>query len=648
MNRIIWRAVFGVACGAALTAAAGEWSVSSPNGRITAAVSLGSTSWTWSVSFDGRPVTESSPLGIVCDDVTFDATLRFESESRRRVDDRYEMPHGKRRSRRHVANELALGFRASSGARIELICRAADDGVALRYRFPETSAPPHTVCAELTGFRFPPTARTWIQPYDESTKWTPAYERFYESEAPPAALATNRAGWCHPALVRVAEGGPWALTAEAGLEETYCGTRLKIEADGLMRVRFPDEAEGLKTGAVEPSSRLPWATPWRVLMIGETPGAIVESTLVEDLAAPGPRSIPSWIRPGRVAWSWWSEPDSPRRPDRMREFVDFAAEMGWEYFLVDANWNYVEEEAILDLIRHARRKSVGILLWYNSGGPHNEVTEAPRDRLLPRAVRLRELAWLKSIGVVGLKVDFFQSDKQNVIAHYLDILRDAADHRLMINFHGCTVPRGWSRTHPHLMAMEAVRGAECYIFDATYPARAPRHHAILPYTRNVVGPMDYTPVTFSDNRHPRRTTSAHELALAVVFESGWVHFADRPEGYRAQPPAVLEFLRRVPVAWDDTRWLGGAPGEWVAIARRRGDVWYVGALQGGDEPKTVELPTECLGAGSAWTWRGLGDGPSPREWNEQTATITAGEKVKITLAPRGGWVGWFEPVRARR
>lgn len=289
-------------------------------------------------------------------------------------------------------------------------------------------------------------------------------------------------------------------------------------------------------------------------------GPIVESTLVQDLAPPGPARPPAWVRPGRVAWSWWSEQDSPRRLERMKEFVDFAAEMGWEYFLVDANWNYVDEPAMLDLFRHARRRGVGVLLWYNSGGPHNEVTEAPRDRMMPRDTRRREMAWLRELGVQGLKVDFFQSDKPHVVQQYLDILHDAMEFRLMINFHGCTVPRGWERTYPHLLSMEAVRRAECYIFDAAYPSRAPEHHAILPYTRNVVGPMDYTPVTFSDNRHPRQTTSAHELPLSVVFESGWVHFADSPEGYRAQPPAVVEFLRRVPVAWDDTRWIDGEPG----------------------------------------------------------------------------------------
>jgi hypothetical protein len=322
----------------------------------------------------------------------------------------------------------------------------------------------------------------------------------------------------------------------------------------------------------------------------------------------------------------------------MKAFIDLAAEMGWEYFLVDANWNYVDEPAILDLLKYAMSKKVGILLWYNSGGPHNEVTEAPRDRMMPRDVRRREFAWLQKIGVKGVKVDFFQSDKQNLMQHYLDILRDAADFDMMVNFHGCTMPRGWQRTFPHLMTMEGVRGAECYIFDPKFPAAAPSHNTILAFTRNVVGSMDYTPVTFSDNNNPRKTTAAHELALSVVFESGWMHLADGVAGYRTQPDFVKDFLRGVPVAWDDVKFLAGVPGDHIALARRKGGDWYLGAINGIDQAVTLKLPLDFLPAGASYAMTRIGDGTGPRTFDKADAEIRPGAApLEVTLQPFGGF-----------
>lgn len=620
-------------------AAAESWTVASPDGKLTATVKPGAA-LTYSVALGGTPVLDDSPLGIVRDDQRFVEGLVFVAESRAKVAEEYAMPHGKRSRCRVEASELTLAFRTAGGARMDLVLRASNDGLALRYVFPETNAAARTVTEELTGFQLPAKSASWTQPYDESTKWTPAYERLFENGLPAGTYTTNKAGWCFPALFRAGENGPWVLVTEAGIDGSYCGCRLASAAPGgLYRIRFPDAGEGLRTGAVAPSSALPWATPWRVVIAGATPAAIVESTLVQDLNPPGPARTPSWIRPGRAAWSWWSEQDSPRKPDRLKAFIDLAAEMGWEYFLVDANWNYVDEPAILDLVKHAKSKKVGLLFWYNSGGPHNEVTEAPRDRMMPRDVRRREFAWLQKLGVKGVKVDFFQSDKQNLMQHYLDILRDAADFDMMVNFHGCTMPRGWQRTFPHLMTMEGVRGAECYIFDPKFPAAAPSHNTILAFTRNVVGSMDYTPVTFSDNNNPRKTTAAHELALSVVFESGWMHMADGVASYRAQPDFVKDFLRGVPVAWDDVKFLAGAPGDHIALARRKGDDWYIGAINGIDQAVTLKLPLDFLPAGTAYAMTRIGDGGSPRTFDRADAAVRAGTApLEVTLQPFGGSV----------
>ncbi|HYJ74421.1 MAG TPA: glycoside hydrolase family 97 catalytic domain-containing protein, partial [Kineosporiaceae bacterium] len=337
-----------------------------------------------------------------------------------------------------------------------------------------------------------------------------------------------------------------------------------------------------------------------------------------------------WVVPGRVSWSWWSENDSPRDLARLRDYADLAAEFGWEYSLVDANWNVHGEDDIRALVAHAAERGVRLWLWYNSGGPHNEVTEQPRDRMHEPGVRRREFAKLADWGVAGVKVDFFQSDKQDSIARYLGILEDAAEHRIMVNVHGCTIPRGWSRTWPHLLTMEAVRGAESYIFQEDFPAIAARHNTILPFTRNAVGPMDYTPVTFGDVAHPHRTTNAHELALAVVFESGLLHLADSAASYRGVRPEVAEELRRVPVVWDETRFLVGEPGRCAVVARRAGGGWWIGGINGTDGSRTLDLalPSDA-------GWRVVADGGGRDAF--AVRDLPAGEgRLRVELAPRGG------------
>jgi len=364
-------------------------------------------------------------------------------------------------------------------------------------------------------------------------------------------------------------------------------------------------------------------------------GGLVETQLVAHLADPSRIPDPSWVRPGRVSWSWWSDNDSPRDLKRLRDFVDLAHDFGWEYSLVDANWTVHTDDDMRALVRYAADRDVRLFLWYNSGGPHNHVTEQPRDRMHDRTVRRAEMAKIAQWGVAGIKVDFFHSDKQDGIARYLDILADAAEHRIMVNFHGCTIPRGWARTWPHLMTMEGVRGAETYIFDEQFPSVAPRHNTILPFTRNAVGPMDYTPVTFSNNRYPHLTTAGHELALAVVFESGLLHFADSDGSYRSLLPEAAGVLSRVPAAWDETRCLAGLPGSHVAIARRRGDDWFVAGINGRAERIAVDLDLAEL-ADPATAWLVLRD--APRGDDLTATTATAERAMSLDMAPYGGFL----------
>ena len=606
MSRHLFGALVLLACAPSVSAQ-DLWSLSSPDGRNTITVSRTADGRVaFRVARDGRLLLAESPLGIRRADQTFDAGLAFVSESpTRTIDERYAMPFGKRKDHHVVGRERTVTFANAAGAKLELVLRAHDDGVAFRYRFPDTATGPKTVTRELTGFHVPAGATAWMMPQQEVGKYSPAYEDFYR-EVPAGTNSERPDGWSFPALFRT--GTRWMLITESAVDETYCGSHLAQDASGgIYRIKFPDPKEGLGVGKSEPESPLPWTMPWRVVIVGDQAGRILESDLVDDLAPATSFTSTSWIKPGRAAWSWWSKSDSPRHAKDLNAFTDLAADMGWEYALVDANWNEMQTGTIDEVIAHAKAKNVGLLFWYNSGGPHNDVTEAPRDRMFTREARREEFAKLKAWGVKGVKVDFWHSDKQDRIKQYRDVLRDAADFQLMVNFHGCTVPRGWSREFPNLIGMEAVFGAEQYKFRDFYPAGAPRHNTILPFTRNVVGPMDFTPVTFSDAKYPHVTTNAHELALSVIFENGVQHMADSVESYRGLPPEAKSFLSQVPAAWDETRVLSGEPGKTLVIARRDRGVWYIGGINGTDAAVTFEGNASFLKDG-VWTARTVGDG----------------------------------------
>ncbi len=611
-----------------------DWQTVSPDGKVTMTVSLskadGSLSFT--VSRSGAAVVEESPLGLVRDDGSFAKGLAFEKKAARTIDETYTLHNGKRSVCRNFCNETTLTFVNEKGGKIELIVRAYNDGVAFKYRFPETDAEVKTIEREVTAFKIP-AGKAYIMPYDNPSQWTPAYENYY-AEYEVGATSPTKAGWAMPALFKINGGKTWLLIAESGLNGSYCGTRFEQEAPGgLYRIRFPEPADAEGAGKVEPSSTLPWETSWKAMIVSDTPGGIVESSMITNLADPPAYEVGDYVKPGRAAWSWWSESSSPRDFKRQRAFIDLAAAMGWEYYMVDANWNLEPTADLLGFIDYARTKNVGVWLWYNSGGPHNVVTEAPRSRFYAKEDRLKELQWLKESGVKGVKVDFWHSDKQDMIQYYIDLMKDAHAFGIMVNFHGCTVPRGWERTYPNMMTLEAVRGAESYKFAPEYPEKAPLHNVHLVFTRNVIGPMDYTPVTFSDVDYPHQTTNAHELALSVVFHSGVLHFADKPESYLEQPDFVQAFLKNVPVTWDETVVLEGDPASHVVLARRKGDVWYLGGINGTNASKRVTLDLARLKAAGT-RLQLISEGDEPRLFSEQTLTTPA----TVTMAPYGGFV----------
>ena len=461
LGMTIRHGIFGIklwtlagACTAALVweapvSRAESWSLVSPGGQVKVSVRLtgaaGGAGGALSFRIEQGPeggralVLGDSPLGLKLQREDFTEGLQFDSaQAEKTVEEHYAMPHGKRRLCRNQAKQIVLSFRNRDGQPLELELRAYDDGVAFRYRLPGPAGKAQTLESEATGFALPRDAKLWCAPSDKATLYSPAYETYYENEMPAGMASPLGVGWSFPLLFRTADSRHWALITEANLDSSFCASRLcNTPSNGVYRVALPNSGEGNGQGSIQPSSALPWELPWRVVIVGSSPATMVESTLVADVSAPSrlEGKDTSWIRPGRVAWSWWSDNPSPKDASKQCRFVDLAAEMGWEYVLVDANWDIMESGNIHDVLRYAKDKGVGVLLWYNSGGPHNRVTEKPRDCLTYPSVRKFELNLLRQWGVKGIKVDFFQSDKQDVIRLYRSILQDAAEQQIMINFH---------------------------------------------------------------------------------------------------------------------------------------------------------------------------------------------------------------------
>ncbi len=620
-----------------------KWQMTSPKGEIVAEIKLnddGTLGYqVWSGNDSNRVVViEPSPLGIVRKDQRFD-TLSFKgSEKEITVDDSYVLATGKRLVNRNSYNEYVYEFENQKGGLVDLVCRVYDEGFAFKYVFPKEDEQIYIVECELTGFKLPE-GNAWMQPYDKPTAYAPAYERNFEGEMRIGTSSPGKEGWCFPALFEVNDR--WVLLSEANLKDNFYASHLdSLANDGLYRIVPPLEEEAFGEWNAYAESSLPWEMPWRMIIIGYEPGDIVESNLVTHLSDPSKIEDQSWIKPGRASWGWWSGylDGSNDTPEKLKKFIDFSQEMGWEYSLIDAGWDSRKGFDLEEMAKYANEKGVDLLLWYNSGGPINQVNAGPRDKMYDPEIRKQEMKRISDLGIKGIKVDFFSSDKQEFIRLYHGIMEDAARYKLLINFHGCTLPRGWSRTYPNLISMESVIGEEGYIYHSHYEKGAPLHCSILPFTRNVVGPMDYTPVGFSVQQVPHRTSYGFELALAVVFESGIQHFADHVDMYRKQPHAVIEFLSVVPAAWDETRFISGYPGDEVVIGRQNGDDWYVGGINGEDAGKTIELEFDFLDSGETYEATIIKDGENNQSFITETKIISSGSKEAIEVLPVGGFV----------
>ncbi len=618
--------------------------VASPDGSLVVSFRLDEAGAPrYVIRLNDKPVLQESRLGLIRSDADFSHGLRLISTSPvAPVRDRYEILTAKRRLNDYRANRRLFHLQTGAGQQMDIIFQVSNDGVAFRYFFPERSAETYRLTDEVSSFKFLPGTHAWLQPMSVAKSgWkevNPCYEEFYEKEIAVGTPSPTGAGWVYPGLFQ--SGDTWLLVSESALSRNYSGTRLKSESPaGEYSVGFPDPRENFQGGPVNPESTLPWLTPWRVVVVGSLK-TVAESMLGVDLAdKPKLGYSKLRIRPGKASWSWPLLGDQQTNYDVQKGFIDYAAEMGWRYCLIDALWDkQIGYAKVKELIDYARRKRVGILLWYNSAGDWNSAPQTPRNLMLTHTSRIREFEKLKVMGVAGLKIDFFGGDGQSMISYYHDILEDAAPYGFLLNFHGATLPRGWQRTYPYLMTTEAIRGLEYLTFEQKNADEEPSHAAMLPFTRNVFDPMDFTPMVLDRiNRIERRTTSAFELALSVLFTSGIQHYAEIPEGMHKAPPYVRDFLKGVPSVWDDTKFLDGYPGKFAVFARRGEGRWYVAGINGESKARKLTLDLGELQVGRSGTLIADGDGGN-LSFRAETIHLSAGRKLELTVPSRGGFV----------
>ena len=594
--------------------------LTSPDGRLSAEVD----GQTIKVFYDGHDMDKCQVtdvhVGLVTSEVNLDNELRLKGiSSKKRIIDDYRMVTGKKSHCHNEATERIYRYLNPEGKTLNVILRVYNDGVALRYVLPEGTE----MTEDRTAYKIMDGVRRWISPlktdyesfFPMATDGGPTTERMWPRPEPGR--------WACPALFEPAKD-VFALISEADLRQGNSASSLdNSEVPEIYRVHL--------TG---PATLNDGNSPWRFIIIGQL-SDIVESTLVTDLSSPAVFD-PDWVKPGVSSWVYWAYNHGSKDFNRNVEFIDLAADMGWPYCLVDWEWPQMENGDIEEVLDYAQEKDVRINLWYNSGTSWvGDGATQPQDLMVDPEIRVQEMDWLVQHGVSGIKVDFFLPDDAEMVDYYLDILKDAAEHHLLVDFHGCTIPRGWSRTWPNMMSMESVYGAEWYNNGPIMTSRAAAHNATLPFTRNVIGPMDYTPGTFSDSQFPHITTYAHELALPILFESGLQHMPDRPDVYYSLPEEVRRLLSGLPAVWDDTRLLSGYPGDHAVIARESEGVWYIAGINGLDEAREIEVPLESLGFDGGML-RLFGDGEEDREF--LIKDMAAGQTVTIPCRARGGFV----------
>jgi len=622
--------------------------VSSPDGNVLVTLTNETGITTYTVTYKGTPFINASPLGLNTNvgDFTKDLTLS-DQVTRRLLNETYSLPNIKKSQVHYTANEAVFVLTHKDKPALDVLFRVSNNDVAFRYTvYPQGNSRSCVVNSEGTGFVFPQGTTTFLCPQSRPmtgfARTAPSYETGYRLDAPMGQNGNNN-GYTFPCLFKVNDKG-WVLISETGVDSRYCGSRLLGHPDGLYTIGFPMEGENNGNGTVAPGLPLPGQTPWRTITLGETLTPIVETTVPFDVVEPRYEASQAY-QYTKGSWSWILKMDGGTKYDMQKEYIDFSAAMGYQTILVDALWDtQIGRDKIEELAKYGASKGVSLYLWYNSNGYWNDAPQGPRGIMDNTIERRKEMAWMKRIGVKGIKVDFFGGDKQMTMKLYEDILYDANDYGIMVIFHGCTLPRGWERMFPNYAASEAVLASENLYFGQGSCNNEAFNGCIHPFIRNTVGSMDFGGSALNTfynanntpNKGPKRMTSdVYALATAVLFQSGVQHFALAPNNLTDAPAWAIDFMKQVPSTWDDVRYLDGYPGKYVVMARRKGDTWYIVGINAQDTPAELTLDLSLLPAGTVLS---LYQDDAQLKGSLTTAKLSKKQQLKVSIPKNGGLV----------
>ena len=630
---------------------AGDVSVSSPDNQLQVTVSDAGGRLHYTATLNGQQMLLPSALGLKTSLGDLTKELSILTSHLSPVTSSYTMRGTKASSADYQANRLQIDLQNKDGVKMSVVFQVSNNDIAFRYEIPRQKIRRFEykrarILAEASSFSFPDGTTTFISPQIgpesgwEQTK--PSYEEGYSADAPMDKPSQYGHGYIFPALFHLPAG--WALVAETGVGSNYCGSHLSdYQAGNGYTVAYPDPGENNGFGSDFAAIPLPGETPWRTITLGSTLKPIAETTISYDLVEP--RYAPSTdYKPGRYTWSWLLWQDNSVNYDDQVKFIDLASTMGFEYCLVDNWWDtQIGRDRMPELSKYAQSKGVHLLLWYNSNGFANDAPQTPRDCMNTAIAREREMKWLQSIGVKGIKVDFFGGDKQEVMRLYEDILSDANRYGLQVVFHGCTIPRGWEKMYPNYVASEAVLASENLFFGEGATISEPFDLTLHPFCRNATASMDWGGIIMNkwmsrDNksRHTRKTTDIFEMASGLIMQTSVQCVAMQPNNLDELPQFEMDFLRGLPTTWDETRYLDGYPGRYVVLARRHGNDWYVAGLSAEKQPLSLTLDLPMFAPGQ--TLQYYVDDKKTGEPSLTTLKVDKKGKAKVLLQPNGGLI----------
>ena len=630
---------------------AGDVSVSSPDGKLQVSVSDAGGRLYYNATLDGQQMLLPSALGMKTSIGDFTRDMSIKNYEVRPKSYDYQMRGTKASAASYQANCLLMDIQTKDGMKMGIVFQVSNHDIAFRYTLPRQNVGRKEmkrvrIMSELSSFNFPDGTTTFISPQIgpesgwEQTK--PSYEEGYSADAPMDAASQYGHGYIFPALFHLPSG--WALIAETGVGSNYCGSHLSDYQAGMgYTVAYPDKGENNGFGSDFAAIPLPGETPWRTITLGTTLNPIVETTISYDVVEP--LYAPSTdYQPGRYTWSWLIWQDNSINYDDQVKFIDLAAAMGFEYCLVDNWWDtQIGRDRIPELSRYAQSKGVHLLLWYNSNGFANDAPQGPRDCMNTAIAREREMKWMQSIGIKGIKVDFFGGDKQEVMRLYEDILSDANRYGLQVVFHGCTIPRGWEKMYPNYVASEAVLASENVFFNEGAAIKQPFDLTLHPFCRNATASMDWGGIIMNkylskDNksRHSRKTTDIFEMASGIIMQTSVQCVAMQPNNLEELPQFEMDFLRSLPTTWDETRYVDGYPGKYVVLARRHGNDWYVAGLSAEKQPLSLTLDLPMFAPGQVLQY--YVDDKKTGEPTLTTLKIDKKGQAKVILQPNGGLI----------